>query len=230
MDPDLKTIYKRRFGSKSEIEFRNKMWKVLCKDFFQKYIPADAIVLEIAAGYCEFINNIKAKRKIALDLNPDIKNFAKEDVEIVQSNSTDMSRIKDSSCDIAFASNFFEHLAKGDIAKTIKETHRILKPGGTILILQPNIRFCYKDYWNFFDHITPLDDKSLSEVLEINGFTVIESRPKFLPYSTKSRLPKILFLIKLYLRVSILHNLFGKQAFICAQKMLSGNYVSDDNK
>ena len=31
--------------------------------FFQKYIPEEETVLEIGAGYCEFINNIKAKKK-----------------------------------------------------------------------------------------------------------------------------------------------------------------------
>lgn len=213
---DLETIYKRRF--RGEVEFRNKMWQILCNDFFQKYIPKDSTVLEIAAGYCEFINNISAKRKIAVDLNPDIKNYAKEEVETIESSSTNMRQIKDSSCEIVFISNFFEHLSKDDILMTLRETYRVLKTGGKILILQPNIRFCYKDYWNFFDHICPIDDKSLTEALEINKFKVIKSIPKFLPYSTKSKFPKATFLIKMYLKLPILYQIFGKQAFICAQK------------
>ena len=32
-----------------------------------KNISIDAVVLEIGAGYCELINSIKAKRKLALD-------------------------------------------------------------------------------------------------------------------------------------------------------------------
>lgn len=215
---NLQKIYQRRF--EIEIEFRKKMWQVLCCNFFQKFIPLDAVVLEIAAGYCEFINNIKAKRKIALDLNPDVKKYAKEEVEVIQSSSIDMNKIKDNSCDVVFVSNFFEHLTKEDIIKTIKETHRVLKTGGHFLILQPNIRFCYKDYWNFFDHISALDDRSLSEALEINGgFKVIELYPKFLPYSTKSKLPKAMFLIKLYLKIPFLFRVFGKQAFIRAEKL-----------
>jgi SAM-dependent methyltransferase len=195
------------------------MWNVLCKGFFQKYIPKEAVILEVAAGYCEFINNIIGKRKIALDLNPDIKKFASQNVEVVLADSTNMLKIIDNSCDIVFISNFFEHLNKENIVKTIKEIHRVLKIDGKVLILQPNIRFCYKNYWNFFDHITPLDDKSLSEALEINGLKVIECKPKFLPYTTKSKLPKAIFLIKLYLRTPILHNILGKQTFICAQKL-----------
>ena len=209
-------MYQRRFGA--DIEFRKEMWSVLCKDFFQKYIPQEAVILEVAAGYCEFINNIVGKRKIALDLNPDVKKFASGDVEVVLADSINMLKVTDSSCDVVFISNFFEHLNKEDIVKTIKEVHRVLRINGKVLILQPNIRFCYKEYWNFFDHISALDDKSLSEVLELNGLKVIECKPKFLPYTTKSRFPKAIFLIKLYLRVPILQNMLGKQAFICARK------------
>ena len=210
-------MYRRRFGK--DVEFRQKMYQVLCADFFQKYIPEDATVLEIGAGYCELINNIRAKKKIALDLNPDIKKFAGDDVEAVIASSTDMKLMKNESIDVVFANNFFEHLSKEDIVKTIREVNRVLKRGGKFIILQPNIRFCFKDYWMFFDHITPLDDRSLSEILEINGFKVVECKPKFLPYTTKSKLPKSIFLLKLYLRSPPMQRIFGKQAFIYAIKV-----------
>jgi ubiquinone/menaquinone biosynthesis C-methylase UbiE len=213
---NLREIYRRRFGD--DIEFRAKLWAVLCNNFFQKYVPENSIVLDIGAGYCEFINNIKASKRFALDLNPDIKEFASKDVDIVLSKSTDMEQIKDRSIDVVFTSNFFEHLSKEDIVKTIKEIYRVLKNGGSFLILQPNIRYCYKDYWMFFDHITPLDDRSLSEILEINGFKVLDCKPRFLPYTTKSRLPKSVFLLKLYLKIPQVQWLLGKQAFVFAKK------------
>ena len=209
-------MYRRRFSK--DIEFRQKMYQVLCTEFFQKYIPEDATVLEIGAGYCELINNIRAKRKIALDLNPDIKKFAGNDVEIIVASSTDMRQIKSEEIDVVIANNFFEHLSKEAITKTVREVNRVLKMGGKFIILQPNIRFCFKDYWMFFDHITPLDDRSLSEILEINGFKVVECKPKFLPYTTKSKLPKSIFLIKLYLKFPLMWRIFGKQAFIYAKK------------
>ena len=214
---NLAQIYSRRFGK--DIEFRKKMYNVLCSDFFIKYIPEDAVVLDVGAGYCEFINNIKAKKKIALDLNPDVKQFAESDVEVIISSSTDMKQIERETVDVAFFSNFFEHLNKDDIVKTIKEVCRVLRKDGKLLILQPNVRYCYKDYWMFFDHITPLDDRSLSEVLEVNGFKVIECRAKFLPYTTKSKLPKSIFLLKVYLKIPIIQKIIGKQAFIYAKKL-----------
>ena len=212
----LKKMYNNRFSE--DIEFRNKMYRVLCRDFFQKYIPLDSSVLDLAAGYCEFINNINAKEKIALDLNPDIKKFADSDVRVIESSSTSMKHNKDNSIDIVFTSNFLEHLERADIIKTVQEVHRILKPGGKFLILQPNIRYCYKDYWMFFDHITPIDDRGLSELLEISDFKITECKSRFLPYTTKGRLPKSIALLKIYLKIPIIHKIFGKQAFICAEK------------
>ena len=46
-------MYRRRFGK--DVEFRQKMYKVLCVNFFQKYIPENAIALEIGVFGCERI-------------------------------------------------------------------------------------------------------------------------------------------------------------------------------
>jgi len=194
------------------------MWKTLCENFFQKYIPEDGTVVDIASGYCEFINAIKARNKIALDINPTVRNFAEKNVKVVLSTSTNMSSIEPNSVDTVFTSNFFEHLNKEDIIQTIREIYKILKPNGSFLILQPNYRFCNKDYFMFFDHITPLDDRSLCEILEVSGFKIIECKPKFLPYSTKNGLPKSIYLLKLYLRLDICQKIFGKQVFVHARK------------
>jgi ubiquinone/menaquinone biosynthesis C-methylase UbiE len=215
-DVELKAIYERRFNE--DVVFRQKMWAVLCHNFFQKYIPHESAILELAAGYCEFINNIKAKRKIAVDLNPSISVYANPDIEVFNTASTKLNGVSNSSIDIVWTSNFFEHLTREDIVATIQEAERVLKPGGKFLILQPNIRFCAKDYWMFFDHITPLDDRSLSEVLEVNGFRVVDKIVRFLPFTTKSQLPNSLALLKLYLKLPLAWRIFGQQSFLIAQK------------
>lgn len=214
-DLKLKAIYERRF--EPSLVFRQEMWQVLCKDFFQRYIPIDSSVLEIGAGYCEFINNIEAHHKIAVDLNPNTQRFASSEVKVILSESTDLSEIDSSSIDIAFSSNFFEHLTRNDIALTMREVARVLKANGRFLILQPNIRFCYRDYWMFFDHITPLDDRSLAEALEVSGFRVIHTTVRFLPYTTQSHLPNSILLLKIYLRLPIVWKIFGAQTFVIAE-------------
>ena len=209
-------MYERRF--KDDRAYRTRVWKVLCSDFFQRYVPEDSVLLDVGAGYCEFVNNIKAGKRIAVDLNPDTRASAADGVDVISASCTDMAAISDETVDVAFVSNLFEHLSREDIVKAIREVRRVLKKDGTFLILQPNIRFCATDYWMFFDHITPIDDRSLVEVLELNGFAIEECRPRFLPFSTKGWLPRPpSSLISLYVKLPFLHRFLGAQAFIRAR-------------
>jgi ubiquinone/menaquinone biosynthesis C-methylase UbiE len=215
---DLQKIYATRF-IEEELPTKNKIWKVLCAEFFSQFVSTTNTVVDIGAGYCEFINNIDCHKKIAIDLNPDVKKFANEEVEVINESCMAMHSLADNSVDIVFMSNFLEHLLnKQQVFETLQEAKRILKVGGKILILQPNIRFLPNNYWDFFDHHTPLSDRSLVEVLEALDMTIVKNYPRFLPYTTKSKLPKGIFFIKLYLKLPWVWPFFGKQAFIVAEK------------
>lgn len=207
-------MYANRFHE--EGEQRHEIWQVLCSEFFQRWVPVDATVLDLAAGHCEFINNIRARHKIAVDLNPDVKARAAADVETHVLASDRMSGIADDSVDRVFVSNFFEHISREVITATLHEVRRVLRPGGQLLLLQPNIRYCAKDYWQFFDHITPIDDRAMLEAFAHTGYGVLTNIPRFLPYTTKGRLPSGPGLVRLYLRVPLAWRILGAQAFMVA--------------
>jgi ubiquinone/menaquinone biosynthesis C-methylase UbiE len=211
---ELRTLYAHRFNAESEQ--RQDIWQVLCSDFFQKWVPADATVLDIAAGHCEFVNNISAGRRIAVDLNPDVAVRASAGVETHVARSDELTMIADDSVDIVFISNFFEHITREVILSTLEEVRRVLRPGGKFLLLQPNVRFCARDYWQFFDHITPVDDRALAEAYAAVGLDIVHNVPRFLPYSTKSRLPSAAWLVRLYLKVPLAWRVLGAQTFLVA--------------
>lgn len=212
---DLSRIYGERFAG--EDRSRIAMWRVLCADYFQQWIPGDATVLEVAAGRCEFINAVSARRRIAVDLNPDLPSYADAGVEVHVAASTDMSVVPDGSADVVFVSNFFEHLPRPEILDTLREIKRVLTPSGRLLVLQPNIRYCARDYWMFFDHITALDQHSLAEALGMCGFAVEHQVVRFLPFTTKGRLPAAPALVRLYLKVPLAWRLLGQQTFVVAR-------------
>jgi SAM-dependent methyltransferase len=215
---NVESLYENRFGG-SKLKGRKTLWQVLCQNFFQNYIPKDSAVLDIGAGYCEFINNIDCAKKYAIDLNKNTVQFADPNVKVFICPSENMSPISDESIDIVFMSNFLEHLeSRKQILQTLEEVRRVLKPAGSILILMPNIRYLYKEYWDFLDHHIPLSDKSVTEALSMTGFGVIKSIPKFLPYTTKSKLPQSSFFVRLYLKIPLAWKIFGKQTFIIARK------------
>lgn len=207
-------IYRRRF---SKVEERKVLWEVLVEKFFQRYIQKSDVVLDVPCGYGEFINTISCKTKYALDINPDSKKYLKKGVTFLKAKSTKIP-LKDGSVDKIFVSNFFEHITRDDIQKTVVEFRRVLKKNGMVMVLQPNIRFAYKDYWMFFDHITAVDDRALEEVFNIEGFELIRRVLKFVPFTSQSRLPMSKGVVKLYLSFPFLWKIFGKQTFMAFKK------------
>lgn len=214
----LDVLYRHRFAEE-ELENKNRIWEVLCTQFLNRYVSPTDTVVDIGAGYCEFINNIPAARKIAVDLNPDVRRFAAPGIEIINESCTAVRSIPDASIDAVFMSNFLEHLPdKQLVLTTLRETARMLRPGGRAIILQPNIRFLYDLYWDYFDHHTPLSDRSLVEGVVMAGLEPDVVIPRFLPYTTKSRLPQSPWLVSLYLKVPLAWRLLGKQALVVARK------------
>lgn len=215
---DLTSLYRHRF-EEAELPAKNRIWQVLCEDFFSRYVGAGDVVVDIGAGYCEFINNIRCGRKIAVDLNPEVARRAGADVEVINESCMAIASLPEGSVDVVFMSNFLEHLPdKAAVLATLRECHRLLRSGGRAIILQPNIRFLPGEYWDFFDHHTPLTDRSLVEGVQLAGLEPTTVIPRFLPYTTKSRLPQAPWLIRLYLRVPLALWLLGKQALVVAER------------
>ena len=65
---------------------------------------------------------------------------------------TDLSWLPDASVDFAFASNVFEHIAKEDLTTLLEQLRRKLSPTGRLCLIQPNYRYCYKDYYDDYTH------------------------------------------------------------------------------
>jgi SAM-dependent methyltransferase len=215
---ELQKIYRHRFNA-ADLPFRVELWKTLCQHFFSRYVRPTDTVVDVGAGYCEFINHIPGRRKIAIDLNPDVRRFAAPGVEVINEPCTNLTSLPAASANVVFMSNFLEHLPTKDmVIDTLAEAKRILVSGGRLMILQPNIRFVGHEYWDFIDHHTPLTDRSLVEALENLGMDIELLIPRFLPYTTKSAMPKATFLVRLYLMVPIAWHVLGKQAFVIALK------------
>jgi ubiquinone/menaquinone biosynthesis C-methylase UbiE len=212
----MRALYGERFSG--EDAFRRDMWAVLCREFFQNWIARDAVVLDVAAGTCDFVNAIDARERIALDLNPAVTDYAAPGVRTLVGRADDMAEVEDGTVDVVFVSNFFEHIDRDTILRVLAESRRVLRPGGRLLVLQPNIRFGARDYWMFFDHITAIDDRALVEAFRLAGFEVTTVVPRFLPFTTKGRLPRAVWLVRAYLAFRPAWRLFGKQSFLVAER------------
>jgi len=216
---ELQRIYSERF--KGRTEYRSRVWGVLIRDYFQKFIRKEDTVLDLGAGYCEFINNVKCTKKYAMDMNPDTMALAGTDVEVVSQDCTETWTLSDNSLDVIFTSNFFEHLPdKEALGRVLAEAHRCLKPGGTIIAMGPNIKYALGAYWDFIDHHVPLTELSLAEAFEQQGFSIKRCIDKFLPFTMASGPRYPLFFVVWYLRFPLAWRIFGKQFLVVARKAI----------
>jgi ubiquinone/menaquinone biosynthesis C-methylase UbiE len=209
--------YKQRFQGADL--YRESVWKILCKDFFSKYINPNSAVLDLGAGWGEFSKNILASKKYAMDLNPDCgKRVANYSTFLHQDCSVTWP-IDDGALDIVFTSNFLEHLPnKNLVDSTLGEAFRCLRSGGNIICLGPNIKFVQSSYWDYWDHFIPITEESMAEALSLKGFHVNEKIDRFLPYTMSGGVNPPLFTVKLYLKLRFTWRFFGKQFLVIAQK------------
>jgi SAM-dependent methyltransferase len=215
---DVVSLYRHRFEPAS-LEPKRRIWEVLCRDFFSRWIDRDSTVLDLGCGYGEFINHIEARHKFAVDLNPDAPSFLDPGVAFIKADASRVDQLADASVDIIFTSNFLEHLPdKTTLRAVLAEMKRLLRPGGRVLMMGPNIRLVGGAYWDFWDHHLPLTEHSLTEGLSLEGFEMERVIARFLPYTTRSALPQRPWLVALYLRVPLAWRLLGKQFFIVARK------------
>jgi len=120
--------------------------------------------------------------------------------------------------DLIFMSNYLEHLASPeDVIEQLRVVGRLLKPGGRVLVMQPNIRLVGHAYWDYLDHRVALTERSLAEAAAVAGFRTLSLITRFLPYPFKGRLPATPMLVRAYLSFPPAWRLMGKQTLFLGQ-------------
>lgn len=198
---------------------RDGVWREIAR-YLERYIARDASVLDLGAGYCSFINQVRAGKKFALDRHEPFRSYAAPDVTTAVKSCEDLSDFKNASLDVVFASNLLEHLDDGPIDRTLSEVMRVLKPGGRVILVQPNFRTASREYFNDYTHRKIFTDVSLADLLTSRGFRPERVEARFLPLNMKSRLPKWPWLTRFYLRLPF-RPLAG-QMLVVAVKPLNG--------
>jgi SAM-dependent methyltransferase len=183
---------------------REVVWREITAYFHARgIIPRGGTVLELGAAYCHFINNIDAREKIALDSSAISVQYAGPHVRVLTQPCDEPLPLDAGSIDVVFASNLFEHLTHAQLASTAREILRVLRPGGRLVIVQPNYAYCARQYFDDYTHVSVFSHVSLPDFLAEQGFAPVLVEPRFLPFSMKSRLPVVPLAIRLYLNLPL---------------------------
>jgi ubiquinone/menaquinone biosynthesis C-methylase UbiE len=216
-DRGLKELYAFRFSADDRRK-KDRIWRVLCEHYFQDLVAPGDTLLDLACGQGEFVRHIRCAHKIAVDLNPEVREILPPEIRFVEAWADDLGAIDSHSVDVVFVSNFFEHLeSKTQMDAVLSEIRRVLRSGGRLINMQPNIRYEPGRYWDFYDHVLPLSHLSAAEGLSKHGFSIERLIPRFLPFTTKSALPQHPLLVRAYLAFPPLWRLMGGQFLVVAR-------------
>jgi SAM-dependent methyltransferase len=194
---------------------RGAVWRALWRYHFRQQVRPDDCVLDLGAGYGDFINSVTAARRIAIDLWPEMPRHLASGVEGIVGPADGLDAIGDGAVDYAFSSNLFEHLTQDEVSSVLTVLRRVLSPRGQLTLLQPNYRYAAREYWDDYTHVTAWSHVSLPDFLRAHGWEVTDVRPRFLPLSVKSRLPTWPILIAAWLASP--WKPIGKQMLIVAR-------------
>lgn len=180
---------------------RALVWEAIA-EYLEKWVPERAHVLEIGAGYCCWINAVRAARRVAVDVWQDLARHAAEGVEpVVMDATAGLGALGREAFDVVLASNVLEHFDPDAAARLVDDIAVALRRGGRLIVVQPNFRFAFRHYFDDYTHRSVFTDVSLANLLRAHGFRIERVAAKFLPYSMRgSRLPITGWAVRAYLR------------------------------
>ena len=103
-------------------------------------------------------------------------------VEWLRHTLGDMSPVQTGSVDIVFGGQVIEHLWANDVADFLVESHRVLRPGGLIVLDSPNRRITEAIDWYQPEHTAELAVDEITELLAKASFELEELRGVLLGY------------------------------------------------
>lgn len=125
-------------------------------------------VLELGCGRCEFLNELKENGLEPYGLDREkssIENEYKLNVKDCDL-STEVFPYDNETFDIVYHKSLIEHIY--DPSNLMKETMRVLKPGGKLIILTPNWSTQWKIFYEDYTHSRPYATKALRDLLKVH--------------------------------------------------------------
>lgn len=209
-------LYEYRFDGIDQAA-RESVW-VEIADYIHGITGSPQRVLDPAAGRGEFINNVSAQERWAVNLVAYEEGTYRPGVESVVSDIFEADLPQDH-FDLVWVSNFTEHLlSQEQCAAFLEKMHGVLRPGGKLAVMGPNYKYCADEYFDCADHTLVFSHLAMAEHVYAAGFDDMRVVPRFLPYSFRGKLPPSPMLTRRYLRTPLLWRLLGKQFLVIGTK------------
>lgn len=209
---DYEALYRYRFAGIDSAKKR-AIWRVIAKDLARR-AGQPRRVLDPACGSGEFIVGVPAEERWAADVvAPPIED---KSVRVMVGQYQGL-QVPQGYFDMILFSNVLEHLSGPDAIQLFLERARTqLAPHGRVVIMGPNFKYCYKQYFDCADHTLALTHISVMEHLAAADFRVETAVARYIPFSFRSRLPTHHWLTAAYLRLPLRWRPLAKQFLVIA--------------
>ena len=136
-----------------------------------KYIGLDHLskpckILDIGSGDGSFIKVCKENGHESFGLDG-----SKENIDFEK----DRLKFNDKTFDIITMLSVIEHIQNP--TNILNEILRVLKKGGILIIITPNFKYCYKNFYDDPTHVRPYTEKSVDSLMKLHGFKNIKVVP-----------------------------------------------------
>ena len=157
----LPELYDARFDER-EISRKDDVWREIVA-YLERYIDPAGPTLDVACDRGHFIRFVTTPERWATDIR-DMRAALPTDIRFVQGSGLDLAKLlPNGHFGTVFMSNYLEHLESSDaVIDQLRVVRALLRPGGRVIVLQPNIRLVGPRYWDFIDHRVALTERSLA--------------------------------------------------------------------
>lgn len=213
---DYQRLYEYRFRDVDQTA-RTAVWQKIAP-FVYEQMGRPARVLDPAAGRGEFINAVPAPERWAVDQVAYAEGTYEAGVRSVVSDIF-AAELPEAHFGGIWVSNFLEHLTTQEAtAEFLGRMYRATEPGGRIVVMGPNFRYCSREYFDMADHTLIYTHRAIAEHLYAAGYELDRIEPRFLPYSFTGRLPPSPALTERYLKSPWAWKLLGKQFLVIGRR------------
>ena len=130
------------------------------------HIGSSSKLLDIGDGDGSFVNVCKENGldAVGLDGSKDGINF-----------ENDQLKFENETFEIITLVSVIEHI--NNPSNILKEIFRLLKKGGILIIVTPNFKYSFRNFYDDPTHLRPYTDKSISSLMELYDFKTLKVVP-----------------------------------------------------
>ena len=153
-----------------------------CRSAYLRAMPpgADTMLSAGCAGtwYFDWINRTygPTRRHIGIEYYSPKPDDLPANVEWIANTASDMSAVRDSSCDLVFSGQNLEHLWPEEVAGFALGAARVLRPGGHLVMDSPNRTVTAAQRWSHPQHTIELTPDEAKHLVQLAGFDVTAVR------------------------------------------------------